>query len=137
MLEVREGQKIHILHAYLHHRVFIYIIIHAEAISLPIAANWVFVFPYGKLMEKVKLAEYGCRVFRDKYYPRHTEKFNKICISHQILAITHFGTYFFEKRIFFCRIVWNFFPTKMTLLAKICLNFIPNTSSFSNSIFES
>jgi hypothetical protein len=39
-----------------------------------IAANWVFVFPNGKLMEKVKLAEYGCRVFRDKYYPKQKEK---------------------------------------------------------------
>jgi hypothetical protein len=43
-----------------------------------IAANWVFVFPNGKLMEKVKLAEYGCRVFRDKYYPKYKEKFNKV-----------------------------------------------------------
>jgi hypothetical protein len=41
---------------------------------LHIAANWVFVFPNGKLMEKVKLAEYGCRVFRDKYYPKQKEK---------------------------------------------------------------
>jgi hypothetical protein len=55
---------------YLH----IYIIIHAEAISLHIAANWVFVFPNGKLMEEVKHAEYGCRVLLEKYYPNPKEK---------------------------------------------------------------
>jgi hypothetical protein len=58
--------------------IFIYTIEYLH-ISLPIAANWVFVFPNGKLMEKEKLAEYGCsRVFRDKYYPKHKEKFNKV-----------------------------------------------------------
>jgi hypothetical protein len=60
MLEVREEHKKYIYY------ILIYTIEYLH-ISLPIAANWVFVFPNGILMEKVKLVKYGCRVFRDNY----------------------------------------------------------------------
>jgi hypothetical protein len=71
MLEVREGHKKYIYY------ILTYTIEYLH-ISLPIAANWVFVFPNGKLMEEVKLAEYGCKVFRDKYYLKHEETLNKV-----------------------------------------------------------